>query len=148
MLTEEDDESGTLAESTAELSLESKGGEETMNVVDVHRVPSPAPSLQDLDTVDGAHENDHFVRLDGEYVLHLLIKHPQYTQLSPKEAGLIAETPILYVLDRFAHLPPRAEGAQDLAALPVTGTVIPVGFRCSARAGERGGVHGGATPDD
>ncbi|KAJ7716998.1 hypothetical protein B0H16DRAFT_447995 [Mycena metata] len=137
MLTEEEDESGTLAEST-----QSKEGGETIHVVNAHRVPS----LEDLDAADEGHEEDHFVRLDGEvrvpvcshpsfrftnmgreYVLHLLIKHPQYTQLSPKEAGLIAETPILYVLDRFAHLPPHARGAQDLATLPVTGTVIPVG---------------------
>ncbi|KAJ7185318.1 hypothetical protein C8R46DRAFT_1207493 [Mycena filopes] len=148
MLTEEEDDNATLTGSTAALSLgeESKGGEEQDGGVDVQRAPSPAPSLEDLDAEDGAHAEDHFVRLDGEvrvpvcshpsfrytnmgreYVLYLLIKHPQYTQLSPKEAGLIVETPILYVLDRFAHLPPQADGPQDLAALPVTGTVIPVG---------------------
>ncbi|KAJ7701178.1 hypothetical protein B0H17DRAFT_1327717 [Mycena rosella] len=83
---------------------------------------------------------DHFVRLDGEvripacshpsfrytnmgreYVVHLIITHPQYHHISPNATGLLAEFPVWYVLDRFAHIP------RDLAKLPVNGTTIPVG---------------------
>lgn len=69
-----------------------------------------------------------------QYVLHLLIRHPQYAQISPATTGIVAEVPVWYVLDR--HLPPHT-GA-DYAALPVKGAAIPVGggaVRLPARTG-------------
>ncbi|KAJ7255824.1 hypothetical protein B0H12DRAFT_523334 [Mycena haematopus] len=106
---------------------------------------SPAPSLEDL---DAQHSAGHLVRLDGEvrvpacsspsfrymhmgreYFLNLLIRHPQYTHISPSGPGLVAECPVWYVIDRFAHLPAGTKKDFDLfaPALPVSGSVIPVG---------------------
>ncbi|KAJ6562575.1 hypothetical protein B0H19DRAFT_1260143 [Mycena capillaripes] len=127
------------------------------------RAPSPTPSLEDIDLeADGA-PTDHFVRLDGEvrvptcthpsfrythmgreYVVHLILTHPQYSHISPNATGIVAEFPIWYVLDRFGHLPPGAaemgaDKPQDLGALPIIGTAIPVGpdtVRAPVRVGE------------
>ncbi|KAF7325354.1 hypothetical protein MVEN_02630400 [Mycena venus] len=144
----DDEDEGTLVEDTAALRV----GGETPDAVDEtlvgkQRTPSPTPSLDDLDAED-PHETDHFMRLDGEvrvpacshpsfrythmgreYFLNLLIRHPQYVHISPRE-GLIAEVPVWYVVDRFAHLPPSAAAKQmsDFGALPVSGTVVPVGL--------------------
>ncbi|KAF8205329.1 hypothetical protein K438DRAFT_1818948 [Mycena galopus ATCC 62051] len=113
------------------------------------RAPSPTPSLEnDIDLeADGAPTN-HFVRLDGEvrvpacthpsfrythmgreYGVHMLITHPQYSHVSPNATGLLAEFPIWYVFDRFANLPPGSGAGvkQDLSALPITGTALPMG---------------------
>ncbi|KAJ7754519.1 hypothetical protein B0H16DRAFT_1542622 [Mycena metata] len=112
------------------------------------RAPSPTPSDEDLEAEDG--QTDHFVRMDGEvhvpacshpsfrytnlgreYVVHLVFKHPQYSHVSPNASGIVAEFPVWYVLDRFAHLPPETVGAQmgsqDLSTLPINGPAIPVG---------------------
>ncbi|KAJ6564461.1 hypothetical protein B0H19DRAFT_1258903 [Mycena capillaripes] len=68
-----------------------------------------------------------------EYVLLLLIRHPQYTQVSPRTTGIIAECPVWYVLERQF----QGQGTNH-AALPVKGTTIPVGdgaVRLSLRTG-------------
>jgi hypothetical protein len=64
--------------------------------------------------------------------MHLIITHPQYAHISPNATGLLAEFPVWYVLDRFSHLPPGGDTsgagtAQNLSALPITGTALPVG---------------------
>ncbi|KAJ7136645.1 hypothetical protein C8R44DRAFT_868775 [Mycena epipterygia] len=110
------------------------------------RPPSPTPSFEGLDDIP---DPEHVVRLDGEvrvpacshpsfryasmgreYILYILIKHPQYSHISPTATGIVAEVPVWYVLNRFGHLTeaqtePGAEA--ERAALPVKGTVIPVG---------------------
>ncbi|KAJ7186659.1 hypothetical protein C8R46DRAFT_1057665 [Mycena filopes] len=113
------------------------------------RAASPTPSDEDIDVDDHEGKVDHFVRLDGEvripvcshpsfrytnmgreYVVHLIINHPQYNHVSPNATGILAEFPVWYVLDRFGHLPPSATvgaGPQDLSKLPISGTAIPVG---------------------
>ncbi|KAJ6586285.1 hypothetical protein DFH09DRAFT_254869 [Mycena vulgaris] len=131
--------------------------EVTLSIADTdddatERAPSPTPSLEDITTDDHPAETDHFVRLDGEvrvpacthpnfrfsnmgreYVMHLLIRHPQYDHVSPNATGFLAEFPVWYVLDRFAKLPAGAaeavkpQTAEDLAALPMNGTAVPVG---------------------
>ncbi|KAJ6569354.1 hypothetical protein B0H19DRAFT_1256998 [Mycena capillaripes] len=136
----DEDDDATLAESTAAVSLSGESDS-------TQRPPSPAPSLENLDE-DDSHPTDHFARLDGEmrvpacshpsfrytnmgreYYLNLLIRHPQYSHISPSATGIVAECPVLYVLDRFAHLPPKPDAAknQDFAALSVSGTVISLG---------------------
>ncbi|KAF7330893.1 hypothetical protein MVEN_02428800 [Mycena venus] len=106
--------------------------------------PSPTPSFDGLDDVP---DPERVVRLDGEvrvpacshpsfrfssmareYILHILIKHPQYSHISPSATGIIAEVPVWYVLNRFGHLAPdAAQNAVDHTTLPVKGAVIPVG---------------------
>ncbi|KAJ7785345.1 hypothetical protein DFH07DRAFT_948427 [Mycena maculata] len=117
------------------------------------RAPSPVPSLEAMDDLVDA-DAERIVRLDGEvrvpacshpsfrfssmareYVLHLLIRHPQYSHISPAATGIIAEVPVWYVLNRFGHLPAspgvEAEGGGEKeeahAALPVKGEAVPVG---------------------
>ncbi|KAJ7445133.1 hypothetical protein B0H11DRAFT_431639 [Mycena galericulata] len=139
------------------------------------RVPSPVPSLEGLDEFDGDVETERVVRFDGEvhvpvcsypsfryasmareYVLHLLIRHPQYSHISPAATGIIGEVPVWYVVNRFGNAARAAaatagadtdadgavdaEGgkARDYAALPVKGAEIPVGegaVRLPARTG-------------
>ncbi|KAJ6562581.1 hypothetical protein B0H19DRAFT_1069186 [Mycena capillaripes] len=80
-------------------------------------------SVHDLDAIaDDSHPIDYFTRLDGEYYLNLIIRHPQYSHISPSVADIVAECPVLYVLDRFAHLAPQPEavGKQDFAAAGFT----------------------------
>ncbi|KAF7318844.1 hypothetical protein HMN09_00219900 [Mycena chlorophos] len=115
------------------------------------RAPSPTPSEEGVDE-DDIPEQDHFVRLDGEvkvpacshpsfrythmgreYILHISINHPQYNHISPSNTtGITTESPVWYVLDRFAHLegknlgPPRIQSPEELAKLPVTGPEIQV----------------------
>ncbi|KAJ7255818.1 hypothetical protein B0H12DRAFT_1112953 [Mycena haematopus] len=115
------------------------------------RVPSPTPSLEDIDLETDGAPTDHFVRLDGEvrvpacshpsfrythmgreYVVHLVISHPQYAHISPNATGVLAEFPVWYVFDRFGHLPPgvatsKAGVPQNFSALPITGTALPMG---------------------
>ncbi|KAJ7265952.1 hypothetical protein B0H12DRAFT_1100278 [Mycena haematopus] len=106
--------------------------------------PSPTASLEALDDLP---DPEHVIRIDGEvhvpncshpsfrfssmsreYILHILIKHPQYSHISPSATGIVAEVPVWYVLNRFAHLAPGAPQAEvDRATLPVKGAVIPVG---------------------
>ncbi|KAJ7151348.1 hypothetical protein C8R43DRAFT_951160 [Mycena crocata] len=111
------------------------------------RAPSPVPSLEGLDDLP---DPERVVRLDGEvrvpacshpsfryasmgreYVLHLLIKHPQYSHISPNATGIIAEVPVWYVLNRFGHLAAQraadGEVKPDTDALPVKGDTIPLG---------------------
>ncbi|KAJ6562562.1 hypothetical protein B0H19DRAFT_99700 [Mycena capillaripes] len=135
----DEDEDATLADHTASMHL---GGESDSGT---HRPPSPTPSLEDLDA-DDSHQVHHFARLDGEvrvpvcshpsfrytnmgreYYLSLIIRHPQYSHISPSDTtGIVAECPVLYVLDRFAHLPPHPEaaGKQDFA---LSGTAVSLG---------------------
>ncbi|KAJ7766288.1 hypothetical protein B0H14DRAFT_3510078 [Mycena olivaceomarginata] len=128
------------------------GGDETSTSgesqdTDAVRAPSPTPSLEDLNAADEHHTDDHFVRLDGEvripactcpsfrythmgreYFLNILIRHPHYEHISPSGAGLTAECPVWYVVgDRFAHAHPPSGGEHDLTALPVNGSIVPVG---------------------
>jgi hypothetical protein len=64
----------------------------------------------------------------SQYILHLLIKHPQYSHISPSATGIIAEVPVWYVLNRFGHLAPgAAQEEADLGAFAIKGSVIPVG---------------------
>ncbi|KAJ7890275.1 hypothetical protein B0H13DRAFT_2341110 [Mycena leptocephala] len=141
----DEDDDATLADrSDAALKL----GGESQDDGNTYRASSPTLSLEDLDAED-PHETDHFVRLDGELRVpacshpsfrytHMGLfperAHPAPTirHISPSATGLLAECPVWYVLDRFAHLPPAAVhsaagAAQDFAALPVSGVVIPVG---------------------
>ncbi|KAJ6615113.1 hypothetical protein B0H10DRAFT_85376 [Mycena sp. CBHHK59/15] len=127
-----------------------------------NRAASPTPSLEDL---DGLPDTECVVRLDGElrvpacshpsfryasmgreYVLHVLIRHPQYAHISPSGTGIIGEAPVWYVLSRFANAASSAgqqtatnEGEtqgdaetqtqtdEELAALPVKGATLSVG---------------------
>ncbi|KAJ7235996.1 hypothetical protein C8J57DRAFT_1728400 [Mycena rebaudengoi] len=112
-----------------------------------HARGSPTPSLEAL---DDAPDPERVVRLDGEvrvpacshpsfryqsmgreYVLHILIRHPQYLHISPSATGVIGEVPVWYVLDRFAGGAPGGEGtggasggAVDLSALPIKGDTL------------------------
>ncbi|KAJ7485803.1 hypothetical protein FB451DRAFT_1432715 [Mycena latifolia] len=111
------------------------------------RAPSPVPSLEGLDDLP---DSERVVRLDGEvrvpacthpsfrytsmareYVLHLLITHPQYAHISPSGTGILAEVPVWYVLNRFGHLSAAEAQAQQTeaqrAALPVKGDELVVG---------------------
>ncbi|KAF7360656.1 hypothetical protein MVEN_00797300 [Mycena venus] len=144
-----DVDSQNLSEESKQKDLVFDADSETL--AGTERGPSPTPSLEDIDLgADGA-PTDRFVRLDGEvrvpacshpsfrythmgreYVVHLIITHPQYSHISPNATGLLAEFPVWYVLDRFGHLPPGAatSGAgmpQDLSTLPINGTQLPVG---------------------
>ncbi|KAJ7179644.1 hypothetical protein C8R46DRAFT_646257 [Mycena filopes] len=107
------------------------------------RPPSPAPSLEGMDDMP---DPERVIRLDGEvrvpvcshpsfryanmareYVLYLIIKHPQYLHISPSGTGIIGEVPVWYVLNRFGHLSPDAARAEvDLPSLPIKGPSIPV----------------------
>ncbi|KAJ7201705.1 hypothetical protein GGX14DRAFT_464764, partial [Mycena pura] len=108
--------------------------------------PPPSPTLS-LDGLDDEPEPERVVRLDGEvrvpacshpsfryasmareYVLHLLIKHPQYSHISPNASGIIAEVPVWYVLNRFAGLAAgqTADADADYSALPLKGDAIPL----------------------
>ncbi|KAJ7707065.1 hypothetical protein B0H14DRAFT_3025674 [Mycena olivaceomarginata] len=113
--------------------------------------PSPTPSLEDIDLGGDSAPTDQFVRLDGEvripacshpsfrythmgreYVMHLIITHPQYAHISPNATGLLAEFPVWYVLDRLATCQPAEtlrgqERRKGFSALPITGTALPVG---------------------
>ncbi|KAJ6470439.1 hypothetical protein C8R45DRAFT_1015634 [Mycena sanguinolenta] len=91
--------------------------------------------------------SNHFVRLNGEvrvpacsspsfrysdlgreYYLNLLIRHPDYVHISPSK-GLVAESPVWYVVDRFARFPTGTKCGFSLMApkVPVSGSAIPVG---------------------
>ncbi|KAJ7750761.1 hypothetical protein B0H14DRAFT_2636127 [Mycena olivaceomarginata] len=111
------------------------GGDETSTSgesqdTDAVRAPSPTPSLEDLNAADEHHIDDHFVRLDGEvcipactcpsfrythmgreYFLNILIRHPHYEHIS--QAGRASR--------------PNAPCEHDLTALPVNGSIVPVG---------------------
>ncbi|KAJ6586332.1 hypothetical protein DFH09DRAFT_255268 [Mycena vulgaris] len=127
---------GTL---TSDIAPPAEQGEE--------RVPSPTPSLEGLDDLP---DPERVVRLDGEvrvpacshpsfryasmareYVLHLLIRHPQYAHISPSATGIVAEVPVWYVLNRFGRLEQTedraTQTATERAALPVKGDELPVG---------------------
>ncbi|KAJ7053966.1 hypothetical protein C8F01DRAFT_1165505 [Mycena amicta] len=135
-------------ESTKETVVANSDGESV-----TERAPSPTPSFDDLEE-DIIPETDHFLRMDGEvhvpacthpnfrythmgreYVVHLVLAHPQYNHISPNASGIVTEFPVWYVLDRFGHLPPVPEGHRgnvvqtpaDLAKLPVSGKEISVG---------------------
>ncbi|KAJ7645029.1 hypothetical protein DFH06DRAFT_1425667 [Mycena polygramma] len=127
------DEDATLADASTESEADSK-----------HRAPSPTPSFEDLD-VEDPHQTDHFVRLDGEvrvptcshpsfryhnmgreYYLNLLIRHPQYSHMSPSGVGIVAECPVWYVVDRFAGRSAEVK-TPDFGELPVSGTEIALG---------------------
>ncbi|KAJ7929067.1 hypothetical protein B0H13DRAFT_2310932 [Mycena leptocephala] len=118
-------------------------GDATLSKNESTKEPSsPTPSSEDLNDMS---EPESVVRLDGEvrippcshpsfrfasmareYVLHLLIKHPQYSHISPSATGIIAEVPVWYVLNRFGHLAPgAAQEEADLGALAIKGSVIP-----------------------
>ncbi|KAJ6586331.1 hypothetical protein DFH09DRAFT_255229 [Mycena vulgaris] len=119
--------------------------------------PTPDCVLVDLSTLSGAEENvadaatllgdtARVVRLDGavrvpacshpsfrytdmgrEYILLLLIKHPQHAHISPSATGgIVAEVPVWYVLNRFGH---QTESAAEAATtdLAVKGFAITVG---------------------
>ncbi|KAJ7342537.1 hypothetical protein DFH08DRAFT_240806 [Mycena albidolilacea] len=63
-----------------------------------------------------------------QYFLNILIRHPYYEHISPSGAGLTAECPVWYVVgDRFAHAHPPSGAEHDLTALPVNGSIVPVG---------------------
>jgi hypothetical protein len=63
-----------------------------------------------------------------QYFLNILIRHPHYEHISPSGAGLTAECPVWYVVgDRFAHAHPPSGLEHDLTALPVNGSIVPVG---------------------
>ncbi|KAJ7485786.1 hypothetical protein FB451DRAFT_1392515 [Mycena latifolia] len=129
-------------------------GEAPPNADSTEPAPSPTPSLEDItlgELPDEVPETDHFVRLNGEvripacshpsfryanmgreYVMHLVISHPQWAHISPNTMGVLAEFPIWYILNHFVHLPPGvapgvAQTEADLAKLPITGTQILVG---------------------
>ncbi|KAF7351810.1 hypothetical protein MVEN_01142000 [Mycena venus] len=142
---QDEDDDTTLAEhSEVALKLGGKSKDVSSGHDDhTHRALSPKLSLEDLHAEE-SHLTDHFVRLDGEvrvpacsppsfrythmgreYILDLLIRHPQYAHISPNATGLLAECPIWFVIDRFANLPPSA--SHDLAALPLSGVAIAVG---------------------
>ncbi|KAJ6624251.1 hypothetical protein B0H10DRAFT_751497 [Mycena sp. CBHHK59/15] len=127
-----------------------------------NRAASPTPSLEDL---DGLPDTECVVRLDGElrvpacshpsfryasmgreYVLHVLIRHPQYAHISPSGTGIIGEAPLWYVLSRFANAvssvgqqtatnegetqgdaETQTQTDEELAALPVKGATLSVG---------------------
>ncbi|KAJ7218291.1 hypothetical protein C8J57DRAFT_1732236 [Mycena rebaudengoi] len=71
-----------------------------------------------------SHPSFRYKNMAREYILHILIKHPQYSHISPKGTGVVGEVPVWYVLDRFARGAPS--GAADLGALPVKGEILPV----------------------
>jgi hypothetical protein len=95
-----------------------------------------ASSPKGLDNTDRGGEPAHTVRLDGdlviprvtppsyrwkyqgvEYVLHLLLQHPDYLHLSPgRQSGIVAETPLWIVTD-----PPKPGGADEPLWTPPTG---------------------------
>ncbi|KAJ7635040.1 hypothetical protein FB45DRAFT_479923 [Roridomyces roridus] len=110
------------------------------------RAPSPTPSLEDLDSepdgertvrLDGevrvpacSHPSFRFSSMAREYVLHILIQHPQYSHISPSATGIIGEVPVWYTLNRFAHRSEgdvAAESRVDYTKLPIRGAEIPVG---------------------
>ncbi|KAK7026628.1 hypothetical protein R3P38DRAFT_3268373 [Favolaschia claudopus] len=62
-----------------------------------------------------------------EYVLQLLIKHPQYSHISPTGPGIVAEVPVWYVVNRFSQPGAPSEGGVDFTTLPIKGDAIPVG---------------------
>ncbi|KAJ6562569.1 hypothetical protein B0H19DRAFT_1260138 [Mycena capillaripes] len=111
-------------------------------IASTERAPSPTPSLGGFSPPCILSIADSFPR--AQYVVNLIITHPQYSHISPKATGIVAEFPIWYVLDRFGHLPPGAaevgaDKPQDLGALPIIGTTIPVGpdtVRAPVRVGD------------
>ncbi|KAK7039678.1 hypothetical protein R3P38DRAFT_3468419 [Favolaschia claudopus] len=148
-----EDDKTEMAES--EKAVVQDGVEEPDNI-DSKQKENQDSFAADSETLAGSERaphrpTDHFVRLDGEvkvpvcshpsfrythmgreYVVHLIISHPQYSHISPNATGLLAEFPIWYVVDRFSHLPPGVANAgagrpQDFSKLPVTGTTIAVG---------------------
>ncbi|KAJ6627626.1 hypothetical protein B0H10DRAFT_2210138 [Mycena sp. CBHHK59/15] len=103
--------SSRMQESAA-LQLSDESKEAPPNDDGTERAPSPTPSLKDI-ALNDAPETDHFARLDGavrvpacshpsfrypnmgrEYVMRLLIQHPQYAHISPNATGLLAEFPV------------------------------------------------------
>ncbi|KAK7061279.1 hypothetical protein R3P38DRAFT_2828582 [Favolaschia claudopus] len=105
--------------------------------------PSPTPSLEGLDDVpdpervvrlDGeirvpaaSHPSFRFTSMAREYVLQLLIKHPQYSHISPTGPGIVAEVPVWYVVNRFSQFSAQSGGEVDYSTLPIKGDAIPVG---------------------
>jgi hypothetical protein len=65
-----------------------------------------------------------------EYVLHLLIQHPDYSHISPgRQSGIVSETPLWIVTDapRTADTPEVLwSPPKDLASMPKVGEAIPV----------------------
>ncbi|KAJ7458046.1 hypothetical protein B0H11DRAFT_2319792 [Mycena galericulata] len=95
------------------------------------RAPSPAPSLEGLDDLDGDLEAVRIVRLDGEQcVLHLPIRNP-YSHISPAASGRCRcgkyLTASARCCDRGRGSDAEGGKARDYASLPVKGTVITVG---------------------
>jgi hypothetical protein len=108
----------------------------TMESFEEAEEEAKASSPKGLGNTDLGGEPAHTVRLDGdlviprvtppsyrwkyqgvEYVLHLLIQHPDYFHLSPgQQLGLIAETPLWIVTD-----PPKPGGADEPLWTPPTG---------------------------
>ncbi|EIN11294.1 hypothetical protein PUNSTDRAFT_50345 [Punctularia strigosozonata HHB-11173 SS5] len=124
------------------------------------RSPSPTPSFEDVDDPDDDDEPSHTVRLDGsvvipadlrppsyrwkyqgiEYLLHLTVTHPEYSHVSPRATGILAEAPVWLVTDP----PLTAAGGDDdpdassagpvaLETLPKTGSAIPLPPDCVRR---------------
>ncbi|KAF7323699.1 Bin3-type SAM domain-containing protein [Mycena kentingensis (nom. inval.)] len=113
------------------------------------RPPSPTESFEDFDAEDeqDASLGKNVVRLDGEvcvpacshpsfrfismgreYLICVLIKHPDYVALSPKgTSGVYGETPVWHVLDRFHNTTNvNANANANYAELPVKGDAIPL----------------------
>ncbi|KAJ7727877.1 hypothetical protein B0H16DRAFT_1894247 [Mycena metata] len=107
------------------------------------RPPSPAPSFEGMDDMSdpervirldgevlvpaGSHPSFRYANMAREYLLHILIRHPQYSHISPAATGIVAEVPVWYVVDRFGHLTPGvASNEVDLASLPIKGPTIAV----------------------
>ncbi|CAK5267290.1 unnamed protein product [Mycena citricolor] len=103
------------------------------------RPGSPAGSFEGMDDEP---DPERVVRLDGEikvpacshpsfryqsmareYILQILIAHPQYSHISPSGPGIVGEVPVSYTLNRFAHAT-KADVDVDYAQLPVKGRAL------------------------
>ncbi|KAF7348457.1 hypothetical protein MVEN_01362700 [Mycena venus] len=139
---DDDADAATLAGDASDAKLSKKGDDEDED--ENKSSPSPTPSFEGFN--QGLRDPERVVRLDGEvrvpscshpsfrfssmareYVLHLLITHPQYAHVSPTDAtGIVAEAPVWYVVNRFG----QTSGSQNevnRAVLSVKGPVVPVG---------------------
>ncbi|KAJ7701196.1 hypothetical protein B0H17DRAFT_200082 [Mycena rosella] len=124
--------------------------------------PAPECALVDLTTPAGGRDDatltdntSGVVRLDGavrvpacshpsfryasiarEYLLLLVINHPQHAHISPKAArGIVAEVPVWYILNRSGSGPKAVH-----SDLPVKGATIPVGEDVVRMPGKMGHV--------
>ncbi|KAJ7136644.1 hypothetical protein C8R44DRAFT_360740 [Mycena epipterygia] len=73
-----------------------------------------------------SHPSFRFENMAREYVLHLVLNHPQHSHISPEGTGIVAEVPVWYVLDRHFPETTVAHTEARYADLPVKGTAIMV----------------------